>query len=191
MQEVFTNFSFHNSTMPLAVIIWGLYAGILLGGAASVYHKWYLGAAVRGLLGKECLSPETAETLSALGLNRRGLRRALREGTTLRKCISIANPEECTVSRDPGGKLRQGLRKFFTGEKLPRPKIDGAAALLYVPEEKKYHAAVRYEKAGSSPVVLVLAAVVFFGLALLATACIPQLLHMADAMISAFRHLGG
>ena len=191
MQEVFTNFSFQNATMSLAMIIWGLYAGILIGGGLSVYHKWYLGAAVRGLLGKECFTPETAQTLSALGLNRRGLRRALREGSTLRKCIFIANPEECTRTPAPGGKFRQAVRKFFTGDKNPKPRLNGATALLYVPEEKKYHAAVRYEKAGSSPLVLVIAAVVFLALAILATRFIPQLLHMTDAMITGFRETFG
>ena len=66
---LYINFSFKNSTMSLAVIIWGLCAGMLVGGILSIYNKRYLGGVVRALLDTEGLSPERAKTLEELGLS--------------------------------------------------------------------------------------------------------------------------
>ncbi len=122
--DIYTNFSFENSTISLTLIIWGLYAGILIGGIASIYNKWYLGNAVRALLAAECLSPEKGKTISELGLHTWGLKRALQEGKVLRKCISVANLQECTIPPKAEKKWIISLRRFFTGSASPHPKLD-------------------------------------------------------------------
>lgn len=187
--DIYTNFSFENSTMSLAVIIWGLYAGMIIGGILSVYNKRYLGGVVRALLAADCLSPDTAKTLSQLGLKKWGLRRALREGKVLRKCISVANAADCRISPKSGKKWIASLRQFFTGSSEPKGKLDLDRALLYVPEEKKFHAEVRYAKTGTSPVFILIGAVLLLIIAILATVFIPELLQLTDNMISSFKDL--
>lgn len=186
--DVYANFSFENSTISLALIIWGLYAGILVGGIASIYNKRYLGGAVRALLAEQCLSPDTGKTLSELGLRTWGLNRALREGKVLRKCISIANPEECICPRKQK-KWVASLRRFFTGSTESASRLDLSRARLYVPEEKKFHAQVRYEKKGTAPIWLLFGGIILFVIALLATFFIPELLQMTDNAITMFKEL--
>lgn len=187
--DVYANFSFENSTISLTLIIWGLYAGILIGGIASVYNKWYLGAVVRALLTAACLSPENGRTLSELGRPAWGMQRALRDGTVLRKCVSIANPEECLLPQKPEKKWIANLRRFFTGSALPKPKLDLTTARLYVPEEKKYHAEVRYDKRGNAPVWILIGGLILLVIAVLATFFIPELLQMIDNAITLFKNL--
>ncbi len=185
--DIYTNFSFENSTISLTLIIWGLYAGILIGGIASIYNKWYLGGVVRALLAAECLSPEAGKTLSELGRPAWGMKRALRDGTALRKSVSIANPGECLL---PSEHKRFGaIRRFFTGSAQPNPKLDLTLARLYVPEEKKYHAEVRYEKKGSAPIWLLIGGIILLVIAVLATFFIPELLQMIDNAITMFKNL--
>jgi len=185
--DIYTNFSFENSTMSLALIIWGLYAGILIGGIASVYNKWYLGGAVRALLAAGCLSPEASKTLSELDLPAWGMKRALRDGTALRKSVSIANPQECLLPLEH--KRFSVMRRFFTGSAQPNQKLDLTLARLYVPEEKKYHAEVRYEKKGSAPIWLLIGGIILLVIAVLATFFIPELLQMIDNAITMFKNL--
>lgn len=185
--DIYTNFSFENPTLSLTLIIWGLYAGILIGGIASVYNKWYLGSVVRALLATECLSPEAGKTLSELGCPTWGIKRALRDGTALRKSVFIANPEECLLL--PDNKRTSTIRRFFTGSAQPNPKLNLTLARLYVPEEKKFHAEVRYEKKGSAPIWLLIGGGIFLVIAVLATFFIPELLQMIDNAITIFKNL--
>ncbi|MBS5724542.1 MAG: hypothetical protein KHW59_02040 [Clostridiales bacterium] len=187
--DTYVNFSYENTTMSLAVIIWGLYAGMVIGGILSVYSKRYLGGAVRALLAADCLSPDTAKTLSGLGVRKWGFGRALREGKVLRKCISIANEADCYLPSKPTKKWSASLRRFFTGSPEPKKKLDLDRALLYVPEDKKFHAEVRYAKKGSSPVFILIGAVLLLAVAIFATYFIPELLQMVDDMISSIKDL--
>ena len=188
--DIYNNFSFENSTMPLAVIIWGLYAGMLIGGILSVYNKRYLGGVVRALLRDECLSPQHAKTLKELGLSSKwGLGRALQDGKVLRRCVAVANADACRVTAAPRKKWISSLRRFFTGSPEGKPKLDMDEARLYVLEEKKYHAQVRYTKKGTSPIFIVVGGIVFLVIAILATMFIPELLTMTDNMISAWKDL--
>ncbi len=188
--DIYTNFSFKNSTISLAVIIWGLYAGMLIGGILSVYNKRYLGGVVRALLEGECLSPEHAKTLEELGLSSKwGLGRALQDGKVLRKCVAVANAEECRIPAKSQKKWTSSLRRFFTGSAEKKPQLDMNQARLYVPQEKKYHAQVRYAKKGSSPVFILVGGILLLAIAILATVFIPELLTMTDNMISAWKDL--
>ena len=188
--DIYNNFSFENSTMPLAVIIWGLYAGMLIGGILSVYNKRYLGGVVRALLRDECLSPQHAKTLKELGLSSKwGLGRALQDGKVLRRCVAVANADACRVPAAPRKKWISSLRRFFTGSPVGKLKLDMDEARLYVLEEKKYHAQVRYTKKGTSPIFIVVGGIVFLVIAILATMFIPELLTMTDNMISAWKDL--
>lgn len=187
---LYINFSFKNSTMSLAVIIWGLCAGMLVGGILSIYNKRYLGGVVRALLDTEGLSPERAKTLEELGLSSKwGRRRALQDGKVLRKCIAVANRDQCLIPAKPGKKWSRTLRRFFTGSAEKKPKLDIDRARLYVLEEKKYHAQVRYTKKGSSPAFILVGGILLLVIAILATIFIPELLEMTDNMISAWKDL--
>lgn len=187
--DIYTNFSFQNSTMSLALIIWGLYAGMLIGGILSVYNKRYLGGVVRALLEGECLSPDQAKTLGELGLSSKwGLGRALQDGKVLRKCVAVANEEECRLAR-PQKKWVSSLRRFFTGSAQGKHKLDINQARLYVRNEKKYHAEVRYTKKGTSPIFILVGGILLLAIAILATIFIPELLTMIDNMISAWKDL--
>ncbi|MCI8610544.1 MAG: hypothetical protein HFE66_01325 [Clostridiales bacterium] len=190
LDVLYINFSLQNSTMSLTVIIWGLYAGMLVGGILSVYNKRYLGGVARALLETESLTPEHAKTLGELGLSSKwGRRRALQDGKVLRKCIAVANADECRIPVKTGKKWIRTLRRFFTGSAEKKPKLDVDRARLYVLEEKKYHAHVRYTKKGTSPVFILVGGILLLVIAILATIFIPELLELTDNMISAWKDL--
>ena len=79
-------------TVSLEVIVWGLFIGIMIGGALAVYNKRFLGAFVRKLVEEEAFSPEKALTLGELGYEKNKLiQRELTKGVAF-KAIEINIP---------------------------------------------------------------------------------------------------
>ena len=170
-------------TITVAGIIWTIAAGFGIGIIMSYYNKNYLGETVRRLYKKGADSKETALTLKELGLEPTRLRtHALKKNGILRKHIRIANEEEAAESL---GRRNKGalLEHLFPSEE--RFSYDFEKAKLYMPEEEKYKAAVRYEqKNGLSPFLLVLSLVILAAVALGATFAAPKILKVLDNFLT-------
>ena len=183
MDNSFTYIKPPGAYLPFAGVIWALFAGFVIGLFMTYYHKTYTGEVIRRLLKKEALSDDKAMTLGQLGLKATKPRTvSLRSGSFLRRYVSVANAE---VSEIPLEKKEKGgfwSRIFPSGKKY---KYDFDSMKLFIPEEKKYAADVRFEqKSRLSPVALVILAAVLMGIALAATFLLPDFVRMADNLIS-------
>ena len=187
--RIYENFSFDNPFFTLNLIIWSVYAGFMIAGIGAVYNKNYLGKPVRALCAAGAYSPQSALTLADLGIKPSGLlKRALREGGALGKYVYVANPDECRVDKPHSGFLKR-LGRFLNIGVSDGVRYDLAAARLYVPEKPQYRAQVRYDKKGSSPALLIVAAVAFLALAAALTFLLPELLGFTDSMISMYKNI--
>ena len=169
--------------MSLRGLIWGIWGGFAAGLLITFYHKSYLGEVVRRLLGRGASSPDSALTLDELGLKSALRKAALSRGGSLAKYISVANPDEYETN---DGKARGR----FEGKIFPerdRTVYDFSAMKLYIPEDKKHAASVRYvEKRKISPLWLVVFLTALTALAVSLTIALPELLTMIDNAITQY-----
>ena len=176
-----------NRFVTATTVIWAALIGLFIGCVLSMYSKLYLGRVVRSLIKKEAVGRDRAVALKDLGIRPSALyRAALREGASLRKHVFIKNPDECALA-DNSSSFVKKLRRFFTGKEERDRRYDLGAALLYIPEERKHEAEVKYESRANPFIVIPLAAVLFAALAALAYFGMPWLLDMIDSIITTFR----
>ena len=180
----YKHIKFRGGLMTLRGFIWGVWGGFVAGLLITYYHKSYLGETVRRLLKRETSSKETALTLGELGMKPVFLlTRSLKRSGSLKKYVVVANSDECET---PDGKPKGR----FEGKLFPERdhiKYDFSKMKLYIPEEKRYAASVRYEeKRRINPLWLVLFLVLLTALAVTVTIALPEILGMIDNFITQY-----
>jgi hypothetical protein len=173
--EGYTNFEFGEGLISPRMMIFGIFAGVLIASFSIIFIKTTLGRLVRELLAREAYDAETAQTLAACGLERHFfIRYALRHGYTLRRVVRCV--EEETAEKEAAGK----------GKKPPNL----SECHFYIPEKDRYAAAMRFNKNGSGYGTF-LFVLLGCGIAiLLIFAFLPQLLTFFDNVISLFSWRG-
>lgn len=189
---------------PAMIIIAGFIA-VMAGASVMIFTKRVLGRLVRRLIKNDALSPDRAKTLDELGLgnskairlfiNRMTLSKAVRcreedeyYGIGQEKPSEEAEESEETDVKEPEAPTPGDAYKvsLCTPSKL-RYKRDPKKDHFYVPEEKKHHLSVRFEKKGTNPVMLLVLAVIYIAIALIAVRILPSLLEKMDAAASGFK----
>lgn len=163
--EGYVNFDFGGGDMVnIRVIVFGIFIGVFLASLYMVYVKNIVGAFVRKLLAEDCLSPEKAQTLDALGFARNPFVKYALRGSLLASTVVQ-------------------LKEPITGENGEEQTVP---TRYYIKEEKKYIAEMRFNARGSGiPTVLfvllisVICIFVIFGF-------LPQILRFVDNTISIF-----
>ena len=179
----YENLVLYNRIMTFKLVLWAIWAGLIIGIAVSYYTKDYLGRLIRRLLKNEALSKEKAMSFEELGYKQTfPLRIHIKDGGTLRRYIDIANEEEAVTVTELSPK-RKKLRSLLGMPEVIK-KYDYAKLRFYIPEEKKYAADVRYEKKGSNPGVFIFCVIALTGLAVLVNFLVPELLTMLDNFIT-------
>ena len=182
--------------MPLfsiRMLVLGLFVGAVIACVAQAYHKQVLGGAVRRLIERGCLSPDTAQNAKELGYEKNYLiRNALVRSSALRstvKCVEEENfYKEQREAKQAYDKKRAEEKE---GKKLPKFKEqvyvgDAMEDRFYIPEELRIRAEIRFEKKGSgwgsTVISIVILLVVFFAVLLL----LPFLLQFVDNFLGKF-----
>lgn len=192
MNTVYQNFELKNPTTTLAIIIWGLYIGFMIAGAMSIYNKGYLGEVVRALVKAGAHDAETAVFCDELGIRMGYFRRKnVLSGGLLSKYVKIVNPEECIIEKKPLSPLLAGLKKFFFGTSERKTEYDAKRAKIYLLEEKRIRAEIRYSNKGTNFGVFIVSAVVFLACVIGLTFAIPFLLDLLDSAITLYKNLFG
>lgn len=90
----YENLNFTGTVTTLLMLVSGLCLGILFASFVIVFEKRVLGKFIRALLSRGANSPETALTLSDLGLEKSGfIKRELSRASVSRKLISVVDAE--------------------------------------------------------------------------------------------------
>lgn len=186
LKTYYQNFALDNETVSLTVIVWAICIGLAVGIIFYTFSRSCASKLIKKL-GREYNSKENAVTLAALGIKASPLlKRSLMAGQPLRKYVIIANEEECTVERKKG--FLNSVYRFFRGEDLPK-KYDLTKAELYIDEKSRHTAEARYETKGSPILTALLFSILFILCAVGISFCLPKLLELVDAMISAYKNL--
>lgn len=150
----------------LNLIIWAVYIGFMIASVMYYYQKKVVGGFVRKVMEMGANSPDTALTLSELGYqNHPAIRRELSGRGPLRKMVWEV---EDNYRTGEDGVL------YCAREKA----LDLNIGKFYVSEERRIDAQLRYDNKGTDLFSLIIAAVIFFVVAVLACIWLPTLLSL-------------
>lgn len=151
------------------------YIGLLAACVLSIYDKRVMGEFVRTLIRMDATSPEKAVTLSSAGYQKKSaIVRALR-GNGMFKGLVYEASEAVEFDRE--------------NHAIPiyREKFNVESAKFYIPEPLKYKAQVRFEKKGTHIMMLVLGAILFGVLLVLALLFKDQILTLVNQYLDAMK----
>lgn len=151
------------------------YVGLIAACALSIYDKRVMGDFVRTLIRMNATSPERAVTLHEAGYAKKGaILRALR-GNGLFKGMVYEASETVEFDRE--------------NHAIPiyREKFDVQSARFYLPEPLKYKAEVRFEKKGTHIMMLVLGAILFAVLLVIALIFKDQIVTLINQYFAAMK----
>lgn len=174
------------SLINISHVILGLFAGVIIAAMFASYDKNKLGGFVRKLVREQCLSAETAKTLSELGYDAArglGIRSSLKHGSVLRRvvhCVERDAHEADVAAARAAYVEKMGSEKGFDA---PLFVMDFETAHFYIPDEEHYRAEVRFEEKGSGWRALLLVIVVSVICAVLICFFLPEILQMVDNML--------
>lgn len=152
----------------LNMIIWCMYAGMVLATFYTYYQKQIIGGFVNKLRQAGATTPDTAKTLEELGYLRHGaIRRELSKPAPLRKMVWEA--EDLHQEGEDG--------VIFCSRETT---LDLDTGRFYIPEEKRIEAELRYNVKGNDLLAVIMSIVVFFALAVLACAFLPTLMDLIE-----------
>lgn len=154
----YQNFSFPTTAGTLQVLVWALYAGVMLGAIAATLDKYYCLGLIKAMVKAEANAPERAVTLESLDVKGKWyLGYAMRSGKPLRKMLAVPEGAETKKTKE-----------------LP----------VYLPEEKRPTAETRYDN-GPRPIrSLIIAAAALTAVAFFVLFAVPELLTMLDNFIT-------
>ena len=154
---------YQNFTIPagfdsLDVLVWGIFAGVMLGAAFATVDKLFCQRMVNALVQRGAQTPESALALSDLDIRGKWyLCWALREGKPLRKMLAI--PETMTG------------------------KTGTADIPFYLPEENRFKAENRFRNSRRPIMSLLLCGVVLLVTVFFVLFIVPELLTMLDNLV--------
>ncbi len=179
-----------NPILTLTFVLWCVYAGIIIAGALTLYNKRYVGGILRALIAADAVGEDHAVTLADAGVKASFFaKRALREGSIMRKYVTIADVENVTKTVPKRG-ISKVLSKLFLYKSDTRTVTDFNAARMYIPFEKKDAAEIRFDRRGTNLPVMISGAVLLFGVFLALDYFTPELVELvrnaAAALIEKF-----
>ena len=196
--ENFTNFSFDGGILNLQLIIFGIFAGVLLASFYIIFVRTTLGRFVRAILEKQAFDSACAVTLGECGLDKHIFTRwALRHGYTLRRVIRCVEEEAWQATVTEQLREYEAAREAAKaeGKRLPaykEPKFDKplSECHFYIPEKDRYVAEMRFRKSGNGYPTLLFVLLVSVLCIFLLFALLPQFIRLLDNVISIFSWKG-
>ncbi len=147
------------------LILWCVYAGILIAAVYICYQKTVIGRLVSTLLEKGCDSPETAMTLAELGLEKHlRIRTALKPRSTLSRLVLP-------------------ISESIDGASPAKNTFDFSTTRFYLPVEKR-EKAKHYNRESSSLFTLLIAVIGGLILVVLGHLLIPYLSSLFTEILS-------
>ena len=179
---LYENFELYNPFISIELIVWSIFAGIVVASLLAVYNKRVIGGFVKKLLSEESFSPEKAKTVAELGYTKDWvIENALRRDSVLRRFVVRAGEENEEEKKDAEKKADKN-----GAQKSKKTDIDFVTARFYIPEEQKYSAEVRYASKGTNLVSLAVGLVICAAAAIIAVILIPDLIQLIDNFIGSF-----
>ncbi|MGI6743120.1 MAG: hypothetical protein ACOX4O_05580 [Eubacteriales bacterium] len=157
------------SDQMLGVVVWSIFAGIVIGILLSVYHKYVLGIFVRRLLEAGASSEGSALTMDEAGLGKFRILRLITSRAIL------GSGSYAKIVRSPDLPYPPPLPK--KGEKTPPRKID-ASTRFYIPHDMQHRAELTYTGGARTIIWALISIAVLLAIAFLSFYIVPALSEM-------------
>ncbi len=199
---LYEHFELYNPFISVELIVWSVFAGIVVASLLAVYNKRLIGGFVKELLFRECFSPETAKTIVELGYGTDWIiKNALRKDKVLRGFVARAEDGENVdnvnkadnvdnaangENGENGENEAKDKKKADRSDCEKRQEINFLTARFFIPEEKKYGAEVRYASRGTNLVSLAVGLLICAAAAFAAIVLIPDIIQLIDNFLGTF-----
>ena len=178
----FENFDLDVNNGSLELLLWSVYAGIVLGVGSSLLYRVYTHSFVNAVIQSGALDEDHAVTLD--NLNFRGkwyIKRQLNSGNSLSRMFVFTNAD--TFPKKKCSKLARFWREKFLGDEIPTV-IPFETAKFYLPEERRITAELRFTEE-KAPLRTFIIAAAGLGVAIAAAiVAVPELLQMLDNLMT-------
>ena len=178
----FENFDLDVNNGSLELLLWSVYAGIVLGVGSSLLYRVYTHSFVNAVIQSGALDEDHAVTLDSL--NFRGkwyIKRQLNSGNSLSRMFVFTNAD--TFPKKKCGKLARFWREKFLGDEIPTV-IPFETAKFYLPEERRITAELRFTEEKAPLRTFIIAAAVLGVAIAAAIVAVPELLQMLDNLMT-------
>jgi hypothetical protein len=171
----------------------GILLGVIIAAALSIFQKRTLGDMVRAIDREWCVTPESAKTLTELGLIRNtAIKGDLRHGHSLRRVVRCVEQEahdaaqqskrdELVAGAEAGD--ADAIRALKKWKEVPY-RFNFETDHFYIPEKLIYGADVHFDKKGTTPLSLIWGTVLCVVALALICFFLPELLQLTDNLIS-------
>ena len=190
----YTNFDFgSDNVLNIHVIVFGIFIGVMIASAYSIYTKKILGSFTRKLLSEEAIGPENAKTLTEMGFSKNFAVIQGLKGYTLGRVVNCIEKDEFIEETNKARSEYEENRKSAAknGGKLPafkEPKFEKkpSECRYYIAEKNRYTAEMRFNANGSGYGTFFFVLLVSIMCIVIIYAVLPHLLAFADAAMSDF-----
>ncbi len=182
--------------LNLKLIIFGIFAGVLLASFYIIFVRTTLGRFVRAILERQAFDSEHAVTLGECGLERHVFTKwALKHGYTLRRVIRCVEEEAWQAEVCAQGESFEQVKQSAGAKRsaqIKEPKLEKSLqeCHFYIPEKDRYIAEMRFRKGGNGYPTLLFVLLVSVMCIFLIFALLPQLVRFLDNVISMFSWKG-
>lgn len=163
---------FTEGSMTLEIVVWSLFAGVILALLGTLYNKRILGAFVRKLLTLEAVDADSAKTLEEAGFDKnKAVLFALRKNGGLRSTVLGISPDS-----DPASPQDQLIAESYD---LPSKEVPLSKMRFFIPEDRIGKAEYVFSSEGANILIVILSAVLLAVVAMLTFTLVPDLIIMA------------
>lgn len=180
----FENFDININDGSLEVLLWSVYAGIIVGVGSSLLYRVYTHSFVDAVIKAGALDEDHAVTLGSLDFRGKWyIKRQLRAGSagSLSRMFVFTNAD--TFPKKKCTRLGRFWREKFLGDEIP-PEIPFDTAKLYLPEERRVAAELRFTEEKAPLRTFLLSAVLLAVVIAAATVAVPELMTMLDNLVT-------
>lgn len=178
----YQNFDIDVNNGSLEILLWSIYAGIILGVLASLVYRVCTHSFVSAMIKAGALNEDNAVTLDSLTFRGKWyIKRQLRSGSSLSRMFVCTNAD--TFPKKKCSALGRFWHEKFLGDEIPRV-VPFETAKFYLPEERRIAAELRFTPEDRPVRTFLLAAVILAVVIFAVTIALPELLQMLDNLMT-------
>ncbi len=178
----YQHFDFDVNNGGLEILLWSIYAGIILGVLGSLVYRTCAHAFLTAMIKADALDEHRAVTLDSLDFRGKWyIKRQFRAASSMSRMFVCTNAD--TFPTKKCGALSRFWHTKFLGDELPT-EIPFETAKFYLPEDRRIAAELRFTPEDRPVRTFILCAVLLAAAIFAATLVIPELLQMLDNLLT-------
>ena len=190
----YINFNLGSDSMiNIHIIVIGVFIGVMLAAGYTIFVKQILGKFTRKLLDEDITAPDKAKTLAELGMDKNIFIKLGLRGYTLGRVVSSIEKDEFFAAANEAQRSYEENRTQAKKEgkrippfKYPEFRKKTTECRYYIAEKNRYTAEMRFNPNGSGYGTFFFVLLIAIICVIMVYAFLPQILRLADTVLSNF-----